>query len=61
MKVNGVDVVLGVEDKIQDWEREGRTVILVSVDGEFISRPVVFLKLIHIQVSLSAHWPLLTL
>ena len=41
MKVNGVDVVSGVEDKILDWEREGRTVILVSVDGEFISRPVV--------------------
>ena len=38
MKVNGVDVVSGVEDKILDWEREGRTVILVSVDGEFISR-----------------------
>ncbi len=35
MNVNGVDVVSGVEDVIQDWERQGRTVILVSVDGEF--------------------------
>ncbi len=35
MNVNGVDVVSGMEDMIQDWENQGRTVILVSVDGKF--------------------------
>ena len=34
MNVNGVDVVSGVEDATQNWERQGKTVILVSVDGE---------------------------
>ena len=34
MSVNGIDVVMGMEDKIQVWETQGRTVVLVSVDGE---------------------------
>ncbi|XP_064404796.1 copper-transporting ATPase 1-like isoform X4 [Halichondria panicea] len=33
MNVNGIDVVMGMEDKIQVWETQGRTVVLVSVDG----------------------------
>ncbi len=51
MNVNGVDVVSGVEDKIQDWERQGRTVILVSVDGKFVFRPV-FVPLVNPHIGI---------
>ena len=34
MSVNGVEVVEGVEDEIQESERQGKTVVLVSIDGE---------------------------
>ncbi len=34
--MNGIDVVMGMEDKIQVWETQGRTVVLVSVDGELM-------------------------
>ncbi len=35
MSENGIDVVVeGMEEKIQVWETQGRTVVLVSVDGE---------------------------
>ncbi|XP_064383927.1 copper-transporting ATPase 1-like isoform X2 [Halichondria panicea] len=36
MSENGIDVVMGMEEKIQAWETQGRTVVLVSVDSELI-------------------------
>ena len=43
MCVNGVEVVEGVEGEVQESEREGKTVVLISIDGESLSRSLLCL------------------
>ena len=39
MSVNCVEVVEGVEGEVQESERQGKTVVLISIDGELQSKP----------------------